>query len=66
MKYSMKIADFYITPDDPQKMYYTDNKGELFIGEVKDVNIGGTYEVEVGEKRLGTCYRYILKWLDQD
>jgi hypothetical protein len=45
-------------------MFYTDEKGELFIGRVKDVDIGKTYEIEAGEKRVGTCYRYVMTWYD--
>ena len=42
-----------------------DDQGELFIGIVRKVTVGKTYRVEVGEKRLGTCYRNITSWLDQ-
>ncbi|MGB7725784.1 MAG: hypothetical protein WBL37_09425 [Dehalococcoidales bacterium] len=45
-------------------MFYTDSKGELFIGPVKQVEIGKTYEIEATEKRLGTMYRYITSWSD--
>jgi len=47
-----------------QEMFYTDDNGELFIGRVKDVDIGRTYQIEVGDKRLGSCFRYIMRWLD--
>jgi hypothetical protein len=48
-----------------EQMLYTDNKGELFIGSAEDVRIGKTYEVDVDEKLLGTCYRHLIAWLDQ-
>jgi hypothetical protein len=47
-------------------MFYTDSKGELFIGPVKQVEIGKTYEIEVTEKRLGNIYRYITSWSDSN
>jgi hypothetical protein len=64
MKYSLKLAGFYLKPGSAQEMFYTDEKGELFIGRVKDVDIGKTYEIEAGEKRVGTCYRYVMTWYD--
>jgi|GEM_PF-1779502 hypothetical protein len=66
MQYSLKLAGFYLKPGSAEEMFYTDDNGELFIGRVKDVDIGRTYLIEVGEKRLGSCFRYIMKWLDDD
>jgi hypothetical protein len=53
-----------LKPGNAQEMFYTDDNGELFIGRVKDVDIGRTYQIEVGDKRLGSCFRYIMRWLD--
>jgi hypothetical protein len=58
MQYSLKLAGFYLKPGSAEEMFYTDDNGELFIGR--------TYLIEVGEKRLGSCFRYIMKWLDDD
>ena len=35
MRYSLKIAVFCMKPGSQEEMYYTDDKGELFIGSVK-------------------------------
>jgi hypothetical protein len=65
VKYSLKVDYFQNNPDNAQEIFYTDDKGELFIGNVKHVDIGRTYKVEVSEKRLGTCYRHIITWEDK-
>ena len=64
MQYALKLAGFYLKPGNAQEMFYTDDNGELFIGRVKDVDIGRTYQIEVGDKRLGSFFRYIMRWLD--
>jgi len=48
MQYALKLAGFYLKPGNAQEMFYTDDNGELFIGRVKDVDIGRTYQIEVG------------------
>jgi hypothetical protein len=65
INYTLRLADFYLKPGEPQHMYYIDDKGELFVGRAKDVDIGRIYEVEVSEKRLGNCYRYITAWREK-
>ena len=65
MRYQLKIENCQWEIGNREQMLYTDDKGELFIGSPKDVRIGKTYEVEVDEKLLGTCYRHIIAWLDQ-
>lgn len=37
MKYLLRIAEFRMKPGSQDEMYYTDYKGELFIGPKKDV-----------------------------
>jgi hypothetical protein len=64
MRYSLKIAEFYMKPGSQEEMYYTDDKGDLFIGSVKNVLVGKTYQVEVTPKRLGGTYHRIISWLD--
>jgi hypothetical protein len=55
-----------LKPGSQEEMYYTDDKGELFIGSVKNVSIGKSYKVEVRTKRLGGAYHRIISWLDND
>jgi hypothetical protein len=52
-------------PGSQDEMYYTDNNGELFIGQPKDVIVGKTYQVEV-TKRLGEHYYRIMSWSSDD
>jgi hypothetical protein len=47
-------------------MYYTDEKGELFIGPAKNVAIGKIYQVEASTKRIGGSYHRIISWLDTE
>jgi hypothetical protein len=65
MEYSLRVAEFYPEPGGQEKMRCIDDQGELFIGIARKVTVGKTYRVEVGEKRLGNCYRNITSWLDQ-
>ena len=65
MKYFLKIAQFRMKPGSQDEMYYTDNNGELFIGQPKDVTVGKTYQVEV-TKLLGEHYYRIMSWLSND
>ena len=65
MKYFLKIAQFRMKPGSQDEMYYTDNNGELFIGQPKDVTVGKTYQVEV-TKRLGEHYYRIMSWSSDD
>ena len=65
MKYFLKIAEFRVKPGSQDEMYFTDNNGELFIGQPKDVTAGKTYQVEV-TKRLGEPYYRIMSWLSND
>ena len=39
MKYFLKIAQFRMKPGSQDEMYYTDNNGELFIGQPNDVTV---------------------------
>ena len=64
MKYLLRIAEFRMKPGSQDEMYYTDYKGELFIGPKKDVIIGKTYPVEVDPKRVGSHYYRIISWGD--
>ena len=43
-------------------MMYTDDKGELFIGPVKNVDVGEAYLAEVRTKRVGGSYHRIISW----
>ncbi len=65
MEYSLKVKECYPEPGGQEKMHCIDDQGELFIGIARKVMVGKTYRVEVGEKRLGSCYRDITSWLDQ-
>jgi hypothetical protein len=65
MRYQLKLVNCQWEMGNHEQMLYTDDRGELFIGPAKDVRIGKTYEVEVDEKLLGTCYRHIIAWLDE-
>jgi hypothetical protein len=64
MKYLLKVAEFRMKPGSQDEMYYTDNKGELFIGPKKGVTIGEVYPVEVDPKRVGGHYYRIISWGD--
>ena len=64
MKYFLKVAEFHLKPGSQEEMYYSDDKGELFIGSVKNVIIGKTYQVDATPKRLGGTYHRIISWLD--
>jgi hypothetical protein len=64
MKYLLKVAEFHIKPGSQDEMYYTDDKGELFIGPKKDVIIVKTYLGEVRPKRVGGHYYRIISWCD--
>ena len=50
--------------DVEDEMYYTDYKGELFIGPKNNVTIGEIYPVEVDPKRVGSHYYRIISWCD--
>jgi hypothetical protein len=65
MEYSLRVAEFYPEPGGQGKMRCIDDQGELFIGTARKVTVGKTYRVEVGEKRLGSCYRNITTWRDK-
>jgi hypothetical protein len=65
MKYILKVAEYHLKSGNHGELLYTDDKDELFIGPAKNVVIGKTYWVEVGDKRLGSCYRHITSWLDE-
>jgi alanyl-tRNA synthetase len=65
MKYILRVTEFYPEPGGQEKMRYIDDWGELFIGVARKVTVGKTYHVEVGAKRLGSCYRHITSWLDE-
>jgi hypothetical protein len=62
MKYLLKVAEFRMKPGSQDEMYYTDDKGELFIGSIKNVFIGKAYLVEVRQKRVGGHYYRIISW----
>jgi len=64
LKYKLTLTSCSFEFGRRDQMFYTDSKGELFIGPVKQVEIGKTYEIEATEKRLGTMYRYITSWSD--
>ena len=64
MKYLLKVAEFRMKPGSQDELYYTDDKGELFIGPKKDVIIGKTYPVEVDPKSVGGHYYRIILWGD--
>ena len=66
MKYKLTLASCSFEFGRRDQVFYTDSKGELFIGPVKQVEIGKTYEIEVTEKRLGNIYRYITSWSDSN
>jgi hypothetical protein len=64
MKYLLRIVEFRMKPGSQDEMYYTDYKGELFIGPPKKVTIGEIYPVEVDPKRVGGHYYRIISWGD--
>jgi hypothetical protein len=66
MKYLLKVAEFHPKPGSQNEMYYTDEKGELFIGPAKNVAIGKIYQVEASTKRIGGSYHRIISWLDTE
>jgi hypothetical protein len=66
MKYFLKVAEFHPKPGSQNEMYYTDDKGELFIGPAKNIIIGKIYQVEATTKRLGGSYHRIISWPDTE
>jgi hypothetical protein len=64
MKYLLRIVEFRLKPGSQDEMYYTDYKGELFIGSKNNVTIGEIYPVEVDPKRVGGHYYRIISWCD--
>jgi hypothetical protein len=66
MRYLLKVAEFHSKPGSQNEMYYTDDKGELFIGPAKNLTIDKIYQVEASSKRIGGSYRRIISWLDSE
>ena len=64
MKYLLKVAEHQLKPGSQKEMYYIDDKGELFVGPVKNVTSGKTFRVEATPKRFGGTYHRITSWLD--